>query len=148
MTEKRWVAKLSGLLHAEDLEDGRKRRLLTPLSLTIRCGEGYTGLLEQLPLEDRVFTITVPPGFISDGASIPRPFWNILRPWGKHARAAVLHDWLYFTGEFPKETADWIFLVVMEAIGVTWWKRRTMYRAVICFGQGAWDGYRKSTIEN
>lgn len=41
--------------------------------------------------------ITVPNGFISDGASIPKFLWSIVgSPWsGKYTQAAVLHDWLY-----------------------------------------------------
>lgn len=48
-------------------------------------------LLEPLTWRD----ITVPAGFMSDGASVPRLFWWWLPPWGDVAtRAALVHDWL------------------------------------------------------
>jgi hypothetical protein len=39
-------------------------------------------------------TITVPAGYITDGASIPRLLWIFLPSWGKYSRAAVVHDFL------------------------------------------------------
>jgi len=36
--------------------------------------------------------ITVPVGFITDFASIPQIFWNILPPFGPYGKAAVIHD--------------------------------------------------------
>jgi hypothetical protein len=39
-------------------------------------------------------SITVPAGFITDGASIPRPLWWLLPTWGRYSRAAVIHDYL------------------------------------------------------
>ena len=38
--------------------------------------------------------VTVPIGYLTDGASVPRLFWNIIPPWGKYSQAAVLHDYL------------------------------------------------------
>lgn len=38
--------------------------------------------------------VDVPDGFRSDGASVPRPLWNFIPPWGKYGQAAVLHDFL------------------------------------------------------
>lgn len=42
--------------------------------------------------------VTVPPGFHTDFASIPRPFWFWIAPWGRHGRAAIVHDFLYQLG--------------------------------------------------
>lgn len=36
--------------------------------------------------------IDVPPGFITDGASVPRWFWWLLPTWGSYSRAAAVHD--------------------------------------------------------
>ena len=41
--------------------------------------------------------IVVPRGFVTDLASIPRPFWSWLPPDGPWAKAAVIHDFLYYT---------------------------------------------------
>ncbi|MDZ7679102.1 MAG: DUF1353 domain-containing protein [Acidimicrobiales bacterium] len=40
----------------------------------------------------------VPPGFTTDFASIPRPLWWWVAPWGRHGRAAIIHDFLYQRG--------------------------------------------------
>lgn len=42
--------------------------------------------------------VNVPPGFRTDFASVPRPFWSIVSPWGRHGRAAIVHDFLYQLG--------------------------------------------------
>lgn len=80
--------------------------------------------------------IVVPEGFITDLASIPRVFWNILPPNGQYAKAAVLHDYLYQNAIKNKAYADGIFLEAMEVLGVAKWKRVLMYRAVRLFGRG------------
>jgi hypothetical protein len=38
--------------------------------------------------------ITVPAGYLTDGASVPRVFWSLLPPWGAYGQAAVVHDLL------------------------------------------------------
>jgi len=36
--------------------------------------------------------VYVPAGYLTDGASVPRLFWNIIPPWGAYGQAAVVHD--------------------------------------------------------
>lgn len=36
---------------------------------------------------------TVPAGYVTDFASVPRVFWAIAPPLGPYAKAAVVHDW-------------------------------------------------------
>jgi len=43
----------------------------------------------------RGFTFIIPKGFIFDGASIPRLFWNMLSPSGYLFLAGLLHDFIY-----------------------------------------------------
>ena len=81
----------------------------------------------------------IPAGFVGDFASIPRLFWNILPPFGKHSRSAWLHDFLYATHLVSRQDADGLFLRTMEEYGVSWWRRRLMHRAVRLFGFGAWE---------
>lgn len=38
--------------------------------------------------------VTVPAGYLTDGASVPQLFWNMIPPWGKYGQAAVVHDLL------------------------------------------------------
>ena len=81
-------------------------------------------------------SIYVPPFFETDGASIPRCFWNILSPHGDYFYAAVVHDFLYskFNTEFHKDEADLIFKEAMFNVGVPWYRRETIYQAVKWFG--------------
>jgi hypothetical protein len=89
--------------------------------------------------------ITVPTGFVSDGASIPRVFWSIMGPQGPWFYAAIVHDYLYSkssTGRFDCDRweADEIFLDAMKDLGVRWHQRFLIYRAVRLFG---WASYKK-----
>lgn len=75
-------------------------------------------------------TITVPAGFETDLASVPRFFWRIIPPFGRYTAAAIVHD--YLCRRIPRnyKYADRIFLEAMEALHVPRWKRYTMYYAV------------------
>lgn len=86
--------------------------------------------------------ITVPAGFLTDLASIPRPFWPILPPSDDYAEAAVIHDWLYYAGGLERAEADKIFLEAMTDAGIGWWRRTTIYRAVRLFGGKIWERRR------
>jgi len=83
--------------------------------------------------------VIVPSGFVSDLASIPRIFWQILRPTGRYAYAAVVHDYLYWTQVRSRDEADQIFRIAMEDSKVDSRIMRTLYQAVRQFGQSAWD---------
>lgn len=80
--------------------------------------------------------VRIPAGFITDFASIPQIFWNILPPTGKYGKAAVVHDYLYRTwGIATKAEADWVLLEAMKALGVGWLTRTIIYSGVH-FGGG------------
>lgn len=38
--------------------------------------------------------VLIPAGYLTDGASVPRPFWSFIPPWGQYGQAAVVHDYL------------------------------------------------------
>lgn len=78
--------------------------------------------------------VTVPVGFITDFASVPRIFWAILPKWGKYGNAAIIHDFLYSTGIKSRKESDKIFLDGMAVLNVPKWKRYAMYYAVRIFG--------------
>lgn len=78
--------------------------------------------------------ITVPEGFETDFASIPRVFWRVLPPWGKYGKAAVVHDYLCVTKERPSIETHKIFLEAMTVLEVPKWKRYIMYAGVACCG--------------
>ncbi|MCP4410913.1 MAG: DUF1353 domain-containing protein [Gammaproteobacteria bacterium] len=91
-------------------------------------------------------TYTAPKGMETDGASIPRFFWRLVGSplSGKYRQAAVIHDAGYlgvlrwWSGavqkNYTRKEVDDLFLVLMEALGVSWWRRRAMHLAVRWFG--------------
>jgi len=89
--------------------------------------------------EDSSDVITVPEGFITDLASIPPVARWLIPKIGKHAQAAVLHDYLYNTKMFTRKKSDGVFLEAMTVLKVSKWKRKTMYRAVRMFGWIPWE---------
>lgn len=89
--------------------------------------------------------ITVPAGFVTDFASVPRIFWSVLPPYGQYTGASVIHDWLYRTGgmnsHYTRIQCDNIFLEGMVVLGVPKWKRNVMHWAVSKFGNSSWKKY-------
>lgn len=83
--------------------------------------------------------VVVKTGFVTDLASIPRIFWNLLPPFGRYSAAAVIHDYLYQAHEHTRAHADAVFLASMMDLQVRPWKRQTMYWAVRVFGSRAWS---------
>ena len=80
--------------------------------------------------------ISVPAGFITDFASIPRILWSVLPPNGKYTKAAVLHDYLYKNAIKNKQWADDVFYEAMLVLGVSKITAKLMYNAVKYFGRG------------
>lgn len=89
--------------------------------------------------DDNSDVISVPAGFITDLATIPRIFWTLLPPDGKYAKAAIIHNYLYDNALRTKKEADLIFLDGMTVLGVPKWKRTIMYYAVRLFGKGMYN---------
>jgi hypothetical protein len=107
------------------------------------------------------YRIILKDGTLTDGASVPRLFWSLIPPYGRHFISAIFHDELYRRNCFGlveklvndkwvlvqpgqdilkncRRFADEIFRDVMEYFQVPQWKRATMYRAVRWFG---WKAY-------
>jgi len=83
--------------------------------------------------------VVVPMGFVTDLTSIPRLFWQVLRPEGRYAYAAVVHDYLYWEQTRSREEADQILKIAMEDSKVDPKLTETIYQAVRAFGQASWD---------
>jgi hypothetical protein len=114
----------------------------TPLFLEYGDGHDWK-VTHAFPYEHddgRVFT--VPAGFETDFASVPRFFWRIFPPHGRYGKAAVLHDFLYRTGAVARRDADHIFFDAMHELGVRFFTRWTIWSAVRTFG---WFAYRANT---
>jgi hypothetical protein len=89
--------------------------------------------------------IPVPTGFTTDFASIPSWARAVIPPFGRHAKAAVVHDWLYAIGEpGRKPVADRVFDHAMAELGVVGWQRVSMYAAVVAGGGG---GYARAATD-
>jgi len=80
----------------------------------------------------------VPVGFDTDLASVPIGARNLISRLDG-IEAAVLHDWLYRTGNVKRKKADEIFFVLLEG-AVPTWKRYAMYWAVRVGGKGSYKG--------
>lgn len=107
---------------------------------TLRLQEGELDQWRQwMLLEPLSFrNITVPAGFVTDGASVPRPLWWLLPAWGRYSRAAVIHDYLckahfddvdlgfYLT----RKIADDLFYEAMVECGVNVTMRWLMWASV------------------
>ncbi|HDN7458618.1 TPA: DUF1353 domain-containing protein [Salmonella enterica subsp. enterica serovar Eastbourne] len=95
--------------------------------------------------DDNSDVISVPAGFVTDLATVPRIFWTLMPPDGKYAKAAIIHDYLYDKALRTKQQADLIFLDGMTVLGVPKWKRAIMYQAVRLFGRGNYRHYPQTT---
>lgn len=86
--------------------------------------------------------VTVPAGYLTDGASVPKIFWNIIPPWGVYGQAAVVHDILceYLTiikegvpERITRARCDEILNEAMKVLGVPTLKRLAIYGAVCAY---------------
>lgn len=121
--------------------NGKKWEILAPFEYCVGAPDGW-------PI------VVIPSGFITDFASIPRIFWNILPPTGKYGKAAVVHDWLY---RYPKlqfikggklvpitkELCDDIFDEAMGVLGVGIVTKSILFYGVHYFGGWTWRKYRR-----
>ena len=86
----------------------------------------------------------VPPGYVTDFASVPRLHLAFMLFGNKGHRAAVIHDYLYSTHLVPREEADAIFkaLLVEDGAGVI--TRSLMHLGVRIGGWVGWNNYREA----
>lgn len=98
--------------------------------------------------------VTVPMGFVTDFASIPRALWSLLPPAGSYAPAAVVHDFLYQHRTIEhvngsnrlceRGDADSALRDGMDALGVGKVTRWVIYSGVRVGGWKIWHRYRSS----
>lgn len=123
---------------------GFKTALVTRLIDDLaNAGRGLWQLAEPLVYVSAVAgkTITVPDGFVTDFASVPRlPVVFLLTGDTAHP-AAVIHDFLYHGGAgLSRRAADNVLLEAMASIGISAWRRHAMYLAVRAFGGSSYKG--------
>lgn len=89
-------------------------------------------------------TIIVPRKFVTDLSSVPRLPILFALDGGKAVKAAVVHDYLYRSGMYPRAMADAIFREAMEVSGVGWFRRWRFWAGVRLDG---WRHYRGNSDE-
>lgn len=88
--------------------------------------------------QEQVSEVSVPKGFVTDFASIPRAFWSLLRPDGDYTYPAIIHDFLYWNQGTTRAIADTIFRLAMEDFGINAVTIAAIYNAVRLGGESAW----------
>ena len=82
--------------------------------------------------------VMVPDAFETDFASVPRLFWWLVPPLGRYAKATVIHDYLYVTGELSRKLADNVLYQAMLDLQVNVWLARVIHAAVRLWGFFYW----------
>lgn len=128
--------RFSGLAQLEDQENGTTAKLLAPLTYTTQDG----------------WAITVPAGFETDFASIPRALWAVIPPRGKYNRPAIIHDLLYRTAPYDpvrrtpctQARADSILREACQDCDDRFTQRWAIYLGLRLGGFVTWNNYRKA----
>lgn len=88
---------------------------------------------------------TVPVGFYTDFASVPRIMPMAYACLGDTAHEpAVVHDWLYYAALTDRATADAVLLEAMKVKGMSAWRYYPIYWGVRAGGWAAWNVHRKA----
>ncbi len=91
--------------------------------------------------------VTVPRGYATDFASVPRWLWSVFPPIGQHNRACVLHDWLYDNRLFEEKLGataarkfadDELYRRLKEADPARRFRHYCFYYACRWFGRSWW----------
>jgi len=117
----------------------------------------HTGPTSATVLMDiTIFGVLIPAGYKTDGASVPRAFYNIIARFTDALPAALVHDIRYDPAPGPdgkkrrvmtRKEADREFLANLKKCGVNFARRQAAYRAVRLFGDRPWTlGSRRGTM--
>jgi hypothetical protein len=87
---------------------------------------------------------TVPNGFCTDLASVPRLYWALLPKTGKYAYAAIVHDYLYWTQTTTRAQADEVLKAAMQDSNVGSATINAIYLSVRGFGGSSWTANAKA----
>lgn len=87
-------------------------------------------LTEPLIYQGAVEDFTVPAGFRTDFASVPRAVVWLIPRYGDYTRAAILHDYLLSSQSVSPADADGIFRRCLREFGVSTPRRWMMWTAV------------------
>ena len=111
--------RFKGKVVGELLRDGRTIKLVQPFGYIDAKGQHWD----------------VPAGAETDGASVPRVFWQLFAPFsGKYREAAVIHDYWCETKKRSWQDTHNVFYEAMLTAGVAESSARVMWAAVYNFG--------------
>ena len=113
--------------------DARSWALVDPWSCAYRDGLGG-------------FHLTIQPGFITDGGSVPRWAWSAVNPLGRSLPCFILHDGLYGAELLPRQRCDEIMFRAQRSIGVGYLTASACYRAVRIGGASVWAKHTRQTV--
>lgn len=101
---------------------------------------GTWSLTQPLSFDSKVLggRVTVPVGFVTDFASVPRVPVVYLAEGGRGDKAAVIHDWLYTTQAVDRATADAVLREALVACGYGTGTAGAFWLAVRAFGGSHW----------
>jgi hypothetical protein len=116
-------------------------RFLSPLRLQLVEGDGEKWILDapfiySSDVLDRI--VTVPEGFTTDLASVPRLPVVYLLTGATGNEAAVVHDFLYTTRPCSRKDADEVFYEAVLASGVPKWRAWIMWAGIRAGGSSHW----------
>jgi hypothetical protein len=86
--------------------------------------------------------ITIPAGFSTDGASVPRAAQGVFSAMGDHLLADIIHDYLYTTQLLPRAACDlefWRWMDLLRPQAKSWLDNRLRYWAVRLAGAGHYE---------
>ena len=89
--------------------------------------------------------ILIRKNFKTDLATIPRIGRGLLDRNGRSRMPAILHDWLYFTGDYGnRRDCDRMFRDYLRESGIKEWRVQLYYYSVRLFGHIAWNKRRQN----
>ena len=84
--------------------------------------------------------LTIPKGFTTDFASVPKVFWSLIPPIGEANISWIIHDYLYDTKDLRgRKFADKEMLYWMHKKGQDKLSSRVMYWSVRIFAKKWWN---------
>ena len=90
------------------------------------------------------FKVSIPEGFLSDGASVPRLFWRLLSPPIDPVTIApsLIHDYLYINGSrmgLTRAEVDSWYAYALHENGYPLWKCHLTYYGIRIGGASHWQ---------
>ena len=137
----------SFVVHAQSGESTKKKKPLTRQMIQAPTLKPFSDSKDFMLVRVMVYilgetdiSITVPKGFVTDFASVPKGLWSFgLSPHGKFSKAAIIHDYLYWTNACTREQSDMIMWIAMQESQVGTKSQTLLYEGLDMAGNPAWE---------